>query len=137
MHIINAKLVTPKYAIELFGLFSATHMLPYQAPGNLCRGVCVKQSKKQGTFVCEKMNTEDGLCSLKSDGYIECNLTDYDTTTQAIFRARGRGLRKKALYMFQIEFLVYKKSFGPPVARLRCLCFREKASLKGAIPGYL
>ena len=77
----NAKLVTPKYAIELFGLISATHMLPYQAPGDLCRGVCVKQPKKQGMFVCGKANTEDGLCSLKSDWYVERNLTDYDTTT--------------------------------------------------------
>ena len=34
----KAKLATPKYAIELFGLLLATHLFPNWAPGRLCRG---------------------------------------------------------------------------------------------------
>ena len=97
-------------------------------PLAICAEVRAWNNRRSKIQFLEKANTEYGLCSLESDWYVKRNLTDYNAPTQAIWHYGGRRLREKALHRLEIKSAVYKKLFGPPVARLRRL-----ASAKGLL----
>ena len=125
----KAKLVTPKCAIKLFGLVGNS-FVPISSPWQFVPR-CVHETTEEAKFnSLEKVNTEYGLCSLESDWYGKHNLTDYNAPTRAIWHAGGQRLREKALYRLEIKSAVYKRLFGPHVARLRRL-----ASAKGLLNG--
>ena len=95
-------------------------------PGCVCE--TTKEAKFSSLGKLKKANTKYRLCSLELDWYANRHLTNNNATTQAISHARGRRLMEKSLYRLEIESTVYKKLFGPPVARLRRL-----ASVKGLL----